>query len=407
MLMHRHAVFAIPAIIPSASGCFSRDPNVECGNGIVEEGEECDRGDNNSDALANACRSTCNLPSCGDGVVDDGESCDESSSRCLNCSLIASCDPNPCFQDVECTLVATGVVDCGPCPSGYDGDGVSCVDTDGCSAEPCADGILCTDVAAPGTSLSLYDEVLAVGAPNQDFNEGSVFIYRLVNGGWEFEDELKAQFPGSGDNFGNSVSLQGTTLIVGAPQERSNATGINGDQDNNSLSQAGAVYVFEHTGTVWQQTAFVKPTQISSGDNFGWSVSLSGTVKLKAFPVGAGDRFGRGVALKGDIIAAVSGGPTGAPAEGNTNAAMLYTYRLVAGSWVGQQARLSSGYAVVIGDRGATYNNGNEIRFRDFNGTTWVDDAFDAGVACVSAQESIATFGPRVVRVSSGTIRIY
>jgi len=51
-------------------------PLEGCGDGVVEELEECDEGAANSDSAANACRSDCRLPRCGDFVVDSGEECD-------------------------------------------------------------------------------------------------------------------------------------------------------------------------------------------------------------------------------------------------------------------------------------------------------------------------------------------
>lgn len=47
-----------------------------CGNGILEAGELCDDGPNNSDTAPNACRTNCRDPYCGDSVIDDGEECD-------------------------------------------------------------------------------------------------------------------------------------------------------------------------------------------------------------------------------------------------------------------------------------------------------------------------------------------
>ena len=58
------------------------------------------------------------------------------------------------------------------------------------------------------------------------------------------EAYVKASNTGSGDFFGSSVALSGDTLVVGAPGESSNATGINGNQSNNSVSDSGAVYVY-------------------------------------------------------------------------------------------------------------------------------------------------------------------
>lgn len=48
-----------------------------CGNGVVDPGEACDDGPDNSDTEPDACRTTCVLPRCGDGVVDRDEACDD------------------------------------------------------------------------------------------------------------------------------------------------------------------------------------------------------------------------------------------------------------------------------------------------------------------------------------------
>jgi len=41
-----------------------------------------------------------------------------------------------------------------------------------------------------------------------------------------------------------SLSDDATALAVGAYAEDSNATGVNGDQTDNSVSSAGAVYLY-------------------------------------------------------------------------------------------------------------------------------------------------------------------
>ena len=64
-----------------------------CGNGVLEAGEACDNGANNSDVAANACRTDCRRAYCGDDVKDNGEQCDEGqhnavANRCRpNCIL--------------------------------------------------------------------------------------------------------------------------------------------------------------------------------------------------------------------------------------------------------------------------------------------------------------------------------
>ena len=53
--------------------------SILCGNGTLDDGEECDRGPLNSDASNAKCRADCSYPRCGDGVTDDqfSEKCDD------------------------------------------------------------------------------------------------------------------------------------------------------------------------------------------------------------------------------------------------------------------------------------------------------------------------------------------
>jgi hypothetical protein len=65
-----------------------------CGDGIADSGESCDLGAANSDDAADGCRTSCELPACGDGVVDSGEHCDLGAAN--------SDDPDsPCFTDCK------------------------------------------------------------------------------------------------------------------------------------------------------------------------------------------------------------------------------------------------------------------------------------------------------------------
>ncbi len=86
----------------------------------------------------------------------------------------------------------------------------------------------------------------------------------------------KASNTDENDQFGYSVSLSsdGNTLAVGAIGEGSNAIGIDRDQDN-TAPNAGAVYVFSRSGTIWTQQAYLKARRPDADDWFGYSVSLS------------------------------------------------------------------------------------------------------------------------------------
>jgi hypothetical protein len=65
--------------------------------------------------------------------------------------------------------------------------------------------------------------------------------------------------------FGYSVALSGDSLVVGAWREDSGATGINGDQSDNAVSGAGAAYLFKRNGTVWTQQDYLKASNTEAG----------------------------------------------------------------------------------------------------------------------------------------------
>lgn len=67
--------------------------------------------------------------------------------------------------------------------------------------------------------------------------------YTITAGYLAQEAYMKASNTDAGDYFGWSVSGSGDTLAVGAMGEDSSATGVNGNQADNSALQSGAVYI--------------------------------------------------------------------------------------------------------------------------------------------------------------------
>jgi hypothetical protein len=152
-----------------------------------------------------------------------------------------------------------------------------------------------------GVALSGDGNTLAVGAPfessnakgingsqndNSLYSAGAVYLFVRRNNAWSQQAYIKASNPGQSDKFGFVVSLSqdGNTLAVSAVWEASSAKGVNGDQNDNSIPQAGAVYIFTRAGTVWSQQAYIKASntgeagvgdQFADGDQFGFSISLS------------------------------------------------------------------------------------------------------------------------------------
>ncbi len=136
---------------------------TECGDAIVQPGEECDDGADNGDM--NACTSACLLAVCGDGLVGPGEGCDdanqEDADECTNACALATCgdgivsvseacgDGNADDSDLcttSCTEAACGDGFVQPvageaCDDGLDNDdNGDCTTT--CNAAVCGDGLL-------------------------------------------------------------------------------------------------------------------------------------------------------------------------------------------------------------------------------------------------------------------------
>jgi hypothetical protein len=146
----------------------------------------------------------------------------------------------------------------------------------------------------PSMALSGDGNTLAVGAFESSNATGidgnqtdesapsSGAIYVFVRDGqnvWAQQAYVKASNTDAEDVFGSSVALSknGNTLAVGAFQEDSAATGIDGNQADNSATDAGAVYLFARDDQyTWSQQAYVKASNTGMHDTFGRSVALSG-----------------------------------------------------------------------------------------------------------------------------------
>jgi trimeric autotransporter adhesin len=112
---------------------------------------------------------------------------------------------------------------------------------------------------------------------------------------------FKASNPDLDDAFGYRLQLSqdGNTLAVAAA-EGSNATGVNGNQEDNSSTASGAVYVFRRIGAGWRQEAYLKgdvnhPYQQFGAHFMGREQSLSLSANGSVLAVGApGEIVGSG-----------------------------------------------------------------------------------------------------------------
>ena len=118
-----------------------------------------------------------------------------------------------------------------------------------------------------GFSVAIYKDTIVVGAYKEDTtasDAGSIYVFTRSGTTWTQRAQLQASNAASAARFGNSVSIDGDTIIAGAYQEGTTA------------SDAGSAYIFTGSGATWTQQAQIQASDAAIEDNFGYSVSISG-----------------------------------------------------------------------------------------------------------------------------------
>lgn len=204
-----------------------------------------------------------------------------------------------------------------------------------------------------GFSVSISGNYAIVGAPNNS-TKGAVSIYQLSGGSWTFLQKISDVTGLTNDGFGHSVCISGNYLIAGAPRD-----------DVGANTDAGSISIFQLTGGTWGLMQKITDATGLAIDEFGYSVSISGSVVI------AGSPF--------DDEAA----------DVNIGSASIYKFNgttwQLANKSFGADADDSYGYAVSISGNyaviGSPYfgNNDGRVTIKFFNGTGWQTDAFISG----------------------------
>jgi hypothetical protein len=239
-------------------------------------------------------------------------------------------------------------------------------------------------VGAPGEA-SIATGVNPVGTDNSANSAGAAYVFTGSAGLWTQQAYLKASNTNTGDEFGSSIGVSGNEVVIGAIGESSAATGVNGNQSDNSLSNSGAVYAFSRTASVWTQQAYLKASNTGANDQFGSSLAFSGATAV----VGAESEASRAVGVNGNQAD-----------NSMAFAGAAYVLVVSGGSWH-QQAYLkasntnandSFGIAVAVsGDTFVAGATGEASVAKGINGSQKSNAAPDSGAAYVFLRSPVTT----------------
>jgi len=155
-----------------------------------------------------------------------------------------------------------------------------------------------------GTSISIYGDLIAVGATQFDLTgesgSGKAYIFKRTGKIWKQEARLEAEEGRRGDAFGNSISIYGRSVVIGAHH-------ADPDLGAGRITSAGEAFVFTDDGNEWKETA-----TISAYDGLPF------------------DQFGQAVDMYGDTIVV---GADGATQAGNSAAGAVYVFKKSNGDW--------------------------------------------------------------------------
>ncbi len=203
-----------------------------------------------------------------------------------------------------------------------------------------------------GYSVSISGDRIVVGARYDDDNgnsSGSAYVYKYNGTNWALDQKLIASDGAANDDFGVSVSISGDHIVVGAYA------------DDDHGAESGSIYVFTSNGSTWSETQKISASDASAGDYFGFSTAISGSKivvgaseesthgassgavylfslsgstwteaqKLTASDEAAGDQFGYSVSISGNMLIAGAFGNSDAGAESGA----AYIFRFNGTNW--------------------------------------------------------------------------
>jgi hypothetical protein len=111
-----------------------------------------------------------------------------------------------------------------------------------------------------GQSVSLTEDMAMVGAPNTN-PSGAVYVFKKTGKSWKIYQTLTAPATVNGNQFGSSVAVADTKMLIGMPYYGN--------------PNCGTAFLFGLSGDEWQEQRQIADPQCTAGDEFGYSVDLS------------------------------------------------------------------------------------------------------------------------------------
>ena len=251
-----------------------------------------------------------------------------------------------------------------------------------------------------GEPVAISGDTLVTGAQGDDDaapSSGSAYVFRRGSTAWSVEAKLTASDAAENDFFGHSVAISGDTIVVGA------------DLDGDAGDFSGSAYVFQRSGTAWNEEAKLTAGDAAADDRFGESVAISGDTvvvgawfnddadvdsgsayvfqrngtdwsqqaKLTPSDAAASDLFGVSVAISGDTV--------------------------VVGAWLDDDAGADSGSAYVFQRSGTAWSEQAKLTASD----AAAGDVFGVSVAISGDTVVVGAYGNDDAGPDSGSAYVF
>ncbi len=118
-----------------------------------------------------------------------------------------------------------------------------------------------------GRSVAVSDDLAVISALGDDeygLRSGAAYVYRYQGGAWVLEQKLLDSDGEESDWFGESVAVNGNTIVIGIAS------------DEEVAPAGGSAMVYRYNGNSWQEQRRFLASDGSEGDVLGSSVSLDG-----------------------------------------------------------------------------------------------------------------------------------